>query len=63
MIEIKNQLEQTGCPILGAVLNMVKYDDYMSRKYYYKSYYSHYGDYNSEYTKKGDGGKTKPSKK
>ena len=63
LIEIKNQLEQTGCPILGTVLNMVKYDDYMSRKYYYKSYYSHYGDYNSEYTKKGDGGKTKPSKK
>ena len=63
LIDVKNQLEQTGCPILGTVLNMVEYDDYMSRKYYYKSYYSHYGYYNSESKKKGDGVKAKPSKK
>ena len=63
LIDIKDQLEQTGCPILGAVLNMVEYDDYMSRKYYYKSSYSHYGYYNYESTKKGEGGKTKAAKK
>lgn len=45
--EAKAQLEQTGCPILGTVLNMVELDNYINRKYYYKSYhsyYSHYGD-------------------
>lgn len=42
LIEVKEQLEQTGCPIVGTVLNMVEYDNYLSRKYYYKSYYSHY---------------------
>lgn len=45
LIDVKEQLEQTGCPILGTVLNMVEYDNYLSRKYYYKSYYSSYGYY------------------
>lgn len=43
LIDVKEQILQTGCPILGAVLNMVEYDTYLSRKYYYKSYYSYYG--------------------
>ena len=47
LIDAKTQLEQTGCPILGAVLNMVQYDDYMNRKYYNKSRYSNYGYYTS----------------
>lgn len=33
LIEVKGQLEQTGCPILGVALNMVEYDNYLSRKY------------------------------
>lgn len=45
LIDVKEQLEQTGCPILGTVLNMVKYDNYLNKKYYYKSYYSNYGKY------------------
>lgn len=45
LIDVRNQLEQTGCPILGTVLNMVEYDNYLSKKYYYKSYYSRYGYY------------------
>lgn len=45
LIDVKEQLEQTECPILGVVLNMVEYDNYLSRKYSYKSYYSHYGYY------------------
>ena len=42
LIDVKTQLMQTGCPILGTVLNQVKFDNYMGR-YYYKSYYKRYG--------------------
>ena len=45
LIDTRNQLQQTGCPILGVVLNMVEYDNYLSKKYYYKSYYSTYDRY------------------
>lgn len=45
LIDVKEQLEQTGCPIIGTVLNQVEFDNYLSRKYYYKSYYSHYDRY------------------
>ncbi|MGN0183689.1 MAG: CpsD/CapB family tyrosine-protein kinase [Aristaeellaceae bacterium] len=38
LIGAKNQLEQTGCPILGTVLNRVDYNSYLSKKYYYKSH-------------------------
>ena len=43
LIDVREQLEQTGCPILGAVLNMVEMDSFASKKYYYKSHY-YYGD-------------------
>lgn len=46
--EVKQQLEQTGCPLLGVVLNRVEMDNYMSKKYYYRSRYSHYSDYYGE---------------
>ncbi|MGN1367828.1 MAG: CpsD/CapB family tyrosine-protein kinase [Aristaeellaceae bacterium] len=42
VLAARAQLEQTGCPILGTVLNMVALDHYTSRKYYYKSYHSYY---------------------
>lgn len=45
LIEVKEQLEQTGCPIIGTVLNMVEIDNYLSRKYYYRSHYYHYDHY------------------
>ena len=48
LIETKMQIEQTGCPILGTVMTMVKYDNYSSKKYY-KSYYSKYGAYESHH--------------
>lgn len=58
LIDVKNQLEQTGCPILGTVLNMVEYDNYLSKKYYYKSYYSNYERYDTRSGKSnGNGGK------
>lgn len=46
--EVTRQLEQTGCPLLGVVLNRVEMDNYMSKKYYYRSRYSHYSDYYGE---------------
>lgn len=51
LIAVKEQLEQTGRPILGTVLNMVEYDHYLNRKYYYKSYYSGY-EYNEGVSRK-----------
>ena len=58
LISVKEQLEQTGCPILGAVLNQVPFDNYMNRKYYYKSYasYDRYEDAknNRRHTAKAD---------
>lgn len=46
-LEAKAQLLQSGCPILGTVLNGVEYDSYITKKYYYRdsSYYaSDYGE-------------------
>ena len=50
LLDVKQQIEQTGCPILGTVLNQVDYDNYMGRKYY-KSYskYGKYGYYRKNY--------------
>lgn len=45
LIDVQGQLEQTGCPILGTVLNMVEYDSFLSKKYNYKYYYSYYDQY------------------
>lgn len=38
LLDIKRQLEQTGCPVIGAVLNRAATDGYFGRKYY-KGYY------------------------
>ena len=48
--ELLDVKQQTGCPILGTVLNQVDYDNYMGRKYY-KSYskYGKYGYYRKYY--------------
>lgn len=58
LADAKEQIEATGCPIIGAVLNMTEFDNYLSKKYSYKSYYSHYGYYqkyqNEESAKKKD---------
>lgn len=39
--KIKEQLEKSGCTILGAVLNKVD----LKKDKYYSSYYRHYGEY------------------
>ena len=48
LIDAKEQIAATGCPILGAVMNQTEYDNFLSKKYSYKSYYSHYGYYQRE---------------
>ena len=56
-----DQLQATGCPILGAVLNMVdqRNDKYYYRKgYYRKGYYQkYYGSYYGEYRKRLEKGR------
>ena len=48
LIDAQEQLEQSGCPILGTVINQANFGDYLSRKYYYGKYYD--SRYNSYYT-------------
>ena len=55
LMDVKAQIEQTGCTIIGTVLNMVEMDNYLSRKYYYKSYYSRYSDYDADNGDRGFG--------
>ena len=43
LIEARNQLEQSGSPILGTVINKATFDDYVSRKYYGHKYGYGYG--------------------
>lgn len=60
--EVKKQLEVTGVPILGAVLNKVKVEKggYYNRYYsgHYKGYYNKYGKYGKygKYETPGGGG-------
>ena len=42
----KHQMEQTGTAVLGCIINKVTFDTLSAKKYYHRSYYSHY---NSEY--------------
>ena len=58
LIDAQQQLEATGCPILGTVINQAQFDAYINRKYYYKAYYSHYNTY---YGKSSSGEKKKRS--
>lgn len=61
LIDVKEQLEQTDCPILGTILNRVEFDNYLSHKYCYKSYYSsyYYGGYRSSRQEDRHGTKSK----
>ena len=40
--ECKRQMEQSGTPVLGCILNKITFSTISSKKYYNKSYYSHY---------------------
>lgn len=59
LLDAVNQINRTGCRVLGTVLNNVSFDSYSSKKYYYKSYY--YSHYETDYYKNDD--KEAPSAK
>ena len=40
--ECKRQMEQSGTPVLGCIINKVSFATLSAKKYYNKSYYSHY---------------------
>ena len=42
--EAKAQIEATGCPILGCIINQVDLKGLSAKKYYRKDYYNHYGN-------------------
>ena len=46
----RRQIEQAGCPLMGCIINKVTFDSISSKKYYNRSYYSHY---NSSYYRRG----------
>ena len=48
--ECKRQMEQSGTPVLGCIINKVSFATLSAKKYYNKSYYSHYrsGSYRKE---------------
>lgn len=54
LADAKAQIDRTGCRVLGAVLNEVDMDTLSSKKYYNKTYYTHY---NSDYYKAGKSSK------
>ena len=56
LVDAKHQMEQSGCPILGCILNKVTFDTLSAKKYYNKSYYNHYykSGYYSGYGRKKD---------
>lgn len=56
LVEATKQIEKTGCPILGCVLNKVTFDTHSSKKYYYRTYYTHYNEeYSQRSSSKGKG--------
>lgn len=44
ILAAKKQLASTGCAILGCIINKVSFDSIASKKYYNRTYYSHYSD-------------------
>jgi len=42
LMDVKHQIERTGCPILGVALNSVAFDSLSSKHYYHKSAYHSY---------------------
>lgn len=47
LMEAKMQIAQSGCPLLGCVINKVSFDSYSAKRYYNKAYSSYYtrGEY------------------
>lgn len=49
--DAQRQIKQSGCPILGGIINNVSVDSFVAKKYYNKGYYKHY--YSKYYTENG----------
>ena len=58
IIDAHKQITNSGCPVLGCIINKVTFDSLSAKKYYNRSYYSHY---NNEYYRR-DGGKKSTKK-
>lgn len=56
----RQQMEQANCPIVGCVINKMKFDTLSAKKYYSKSYYNHY---NNEYNAKPEGQRSRRGSK
>ncbi len=50
LVEAKRQIDQSGCPILGCVINKVTFESISAKKYYNRSYNSHYNNENRQGT-------------
>ncbi len=57
LLPCKKQMESSGCPILGCIINKVSFDSISAKKYYNKTYYSHYNS--GYYTKSAKDAKEK----
>ncbi|MBR4234653.1 MAG: CpsD/CapB family tyrosine-protein kinase [Clostridia bacterium] len=44
LADAKEQIEKSGCRILGGIINQVTFEGISSKKYYYRYYYTKYGD-------------------
>ncbi len=48
LLSVRNLIEQTGCPILGCVINKLKMESFGAKRYYnYSGYYSGYNAHNN----------------
>ena len=54
VLDAVQQLEQSGCPVLGCVINMVTVKSLAEKSYYKKYYSSHYSKYYNGYGDKKD---------
>lgn len=59
--ECKRQMEKSGTPVLGCIINKVSFEGLSAKKYYNKSYYSHYttGYYKHDSSKDSSSGEAK----
>ena len=58
--EVRDMIRQTGCKVLGTVMNNVEFDSLSNKHYYYSS--GRYA-YNYDYRKRYESGETPPKKK
>ena len=54
VVDAVQQLEQSGCPVLGCVINMVTVKSLAEKSYYKKYYAGHYSKYYNGYGSKKD---------